>query len=46
MVGRGDEEAVALLSTSIRGQVRAGDPVLFDPRASYALEKLPKEARV
>jgi proteasome-associated ATPase len=43
VVGRGDEEAVALLATDLRGHVRAGDPLLFDPRASYALEKLPKE---
>ncbi|CAN5161026.1 proteasome ATPase [soil metagenome] len=43
VVGRGDEEAVALLSMSVRGQVRAGDPVLFDPRSGYALEKLPRE---
>ena len=43
VVGRGDEEAVALLALGLRGQVRAGDPLLFDPRSSYALEKLPKE---
>src|SRR5438093_668807 len=43
VVGRGDEEAVALLAVGLRGQVRAGDPLLFDPRSSYALEKLPKE---
>jgi proteasome-associated ATPase len=43
VVGRGDEEAVALLAVGVRGQVRAGDPVLFDPKANYALEKLPKE---
>jgi proteasome-associated ATPase len=43
VVGRGDEEVVALLAKSLQGSVRAGDPVLFDPRASYAIEKLPKE---
>jgi proteasome-associated ATPase len=43
VVGRGDEEAVALLAFALRGQVRAGDPVMFDPRSSYAIEKLPKE---
>jgi proteasome-associated ATPase len=43
VVGRGDEEVVALLAKSLQGAVRAGDPVLFDPRASYAIEKLPKE---
>ncbi|HJP66788.1 MAG TPA: proteasome ATPase [Actinomycetota bacterium] len=43
VVGRGDEEVVALLASSVVGTVRAGDPVLFDPRSSYAIEKLPKE---
>src|SRR5438874_6907550 len=43
VVGRGDEEMVAILATRMRGMVRAGDPVLFDPRSGYALEKLPKE---
>ena len=43
VVGRGDEEAVALLATELLGGVRAGDPVLFDPRSSYALERLPRE---
>ncbi|HEX9236527.1 MAG TPA: proteasome ATPase, partial [Actinomycetota bacterium] len=43
LVGRGDEEVVAVLSSQVRGQVRAGDPVLYDPRSGYALEGLPKE---
>jgi proteasome-associated ATPase len=43
LVGRGDEEVVAMLATSIRGALRAGDPVLYDPRSGYALESLPKE---
>jgi proteasome-associated ATPase len=43
VVGRGDEEVVALLAQALRGAVRAGDPVMFDPRSSYAIEKLPKE---
>ena len=43
VLGRGDEEMVAILGASVLGQVRAGDPVLFDPRSGYALEKLPKE---
>jgi len=43
VVGRGDEEAVALLGSELRGHIRAGDPLLFDPRSSHALEKLPKE---
>src|SRR5262245_33949671 len=43
LVGRGDEEVVALLSQDIRGKLRAGDPILYDPRSGYALEVLPKE---
>ena len=43
LIGRGDDEMVALMSATVRGQLRAGDPVLFDPRSGYALEKLPKE---
>ena len=43
VLGRGDEEMVAILGSSVIGQVRAGDPVLFDPRSGYALEKLPRE---
>src|SRR2546423_1051156 len=43
VIGRGDEEMVALLSAEIVGSVRAGDPVLYDPRSGYALEALPKE---
>jgi len=43
LVGRGDEEAVAIVAASIRGSLRVGDPVLFDPRSGYALEILPKE---
>jgi proteasome-associated ATPase len=43
LVGRADEEMVALLSASVRGQLRAGDQVLYDPRSGYALELLPKE---
>ncbi|MEX2202904.1 MAG: proteasome ATPase [Actinomycetota bacterium] len=42
--GRGDEELVATLSAGLRGeQIRAGDPLLIDPRSNVALEKLPKE---
>ncbi len=42
--GRGDEELVATLSASVRDlQIRAGDPLLIDPRSNVALEKLPKE---
>jgi proteasome-associated ATPase len=44
VVGRGDEEYVATLAGTLVGQhVRAGDPVLFDPRSGVALELLPKE---
>jgi proteasome-associated ATPase len=43
LVGRGDEEMVAMLSADVRGTLRAGDPVLYDPRSGYALEALPKE---
>ncbi|MEX0743785.1 MAG: proteasome ATPase, partial [Actinomycetota bacterium] len=42
--GRGDEELVATLSAGLRGElIRAGDPLLMDPRSNVALEKLPKE---
>jgi proteasome-associated ATPase len=43
LVGRGDEEVVAMLSQSVRGHLRVGDLVLYDPRSGYALEGLPKE---
>ena len=44
VVGRGDEEIVATLSAGLLTEsIRAGDPLLIDPRSSVALEKLPKE---
>jgi proteasome-associated ATPase len=44
VVGHGDDELVATLSASLRDeQIRAGDPLLIDPRSNVALEKLPKE---
>jgi proteasome-associated ATPase len=43
LIGRGDEEVVAVLATAVRGQLRGGDPVLYDPRSGYVLELLPKE---
>ena len=44
VVGRGDEEFVATLAGSLLDEVvRAGDPLLFDPRSGVALELLPKE---
>jgi proteasome-associated ATPase len=44
VIGRGDEELVATLSGALLGEaIRAGDPLLIDPRSNVALEKLPKE---
>jgi len=44
VVGRGDEEIVATLSAGLLDeQIRAGDPLMIDPRSNVALEKLPKE---
>jgi proteasome-associated ATPase len=43
LIGRGDEEVVAILASTVKGQLRAGDPVLYDPKSGYALELLPKE---
>jgi proteasome-associated ATPase len=44
VIGRGDEELVATLSAGLLTEsIRAGDPLLIDPRSSVALEKLPKE---
>jgi proteasome-associated ATPase len=43
LIGRGDDESVAVLSADIRGKIRVGDAVLHDPRSGYALEALPKE---
>ncbi len=43
VVGRADEEIVADLSDSLRGQVlRSGDSLLLDSRSSVLLEKLPR----
>src|SRR5690348_6987106 len=39
VVGRGDEERVALMSAKVKEEgIRAGDPVLLDGRSGYALE--------
>jgi proteasome-associated ATPase len=44
VVGRGDEEMVAIVSHALKGeQLRAGDPLLLDPRSGHVLERLPKE---
>jgi proteasome-associated ATPase len=44
VVGRGDEEIVAIVSQPLRSEtLRAGDPMLLDPRSGHVLERLPKE---
>ncbi len=44
VVGRGDEEMVATLSSNLRGTgVRTGDVLMYDTRSGVALELLPKE---
>jgi proteasome-associated ATPase len=44
VVGRGDEEMVATLSSSLIGTgVRTGDNLMYDTRSGVALELLPKE---
>jgi proteasome-associated ATPase len=44
VVGRGDEELVAMISQPLRHEtLRAGDPLLLDPRSGHVLERLPKE---
>ncbi|MEX2275201.1 MAG: proteasome ATPase [Actinomycetota bacterium] len=44
VVGRGEEELVAILSSAVRGEhIRAGDPLLLDVRSGVVLERLPKE---
>src|SRR5438105_3514001 len=44
VIGRGDEEMVAMLSQSLRGQlIRVGDSLLYDQRSGHVLEKLPKQ---
>jgi proteasome-associated ATPase len=44
VIGRGEDELVATLSHGLRHEaIRAGDPLLLDPRSLVALERLPKE---
>jgi proteasome-associated ATPase len=44
VIGRGEDELVATLSHALRQEpIRAGDPLLIDPRSLVALERLPKE---
>ena len=43
IVGRADEERVAELASSLRGEkIRAGDTLLMDTRSGLLLEKLPR----
>ncbi len=43
IVGRGDEERVATIcGPLLESRLRAGDTVLFDPRANMVLERLPR----
>ncbi|UYM05038.1 proteasome ATPase [Solicola gregarius] len=43
VIGNADEERVARLADSLKGtKLRAGDSVLFDPRAGYVFERVPK----
>jgi proteasome-associated ATPase len=45
VVGRGDDEMVATLGAGLVDlKIRAGDPLLYDPKSGIALEKLPKQA--
>jgi proteasome-associated ATPase len=44
VVGRGDEEMVAVLAANLRGTgIRTGDVLMYDQRSGVALEQLPKE---
>jgi proteasome-associated ATPase len=44
VLGRGDEEIVAMISQGLRGEkLRPGDALLLDPRSGHVLERLPKE---
>jgi proteasome-associated ATPase len=44
VIGRGDEEMVAIVSQALGGEhLRPGDPLLYDPRSGHVLERLPKE---
>jgi proteasome-associated ATPase len=44
VLGRGDEEIVAMMAHSLRGtHIRVGDSLLLDPRSGHVLEKLPKQ---
>jgi proteasome-associated ATPase len=44
VIGRGDEEMVAILANSLQGTlIRVGDALLFDAKSGHVLEKLPKQ---
>jgi proteasome-associated ATPase len=44
VLGRGDEEMVAVISKALRDDpFRVGDSLLYDPRSGHVLERLPKE---
>jgi proteasome-associated ATPase len=44
VLGRGDEEMVAVISKTLRDDpFRVGDSLLYDPRSGHVLERLPKE---
>ncbi|HZA60692.1 MAG TPA: proteasome ATPase [Actinomycetota bacterium] len=44
VLGRGDEEVVAIVSKALQGDpFRVGDALLYDPRSGHVLERLPKE---
>jgi proteasome-associated ATPase len=44
VIGRGDEEMVAVMAQTLRNQtIRVGDSLLYDPRSGHVLEKLPKQ---
>ena len=44
VLGRGDEEMVAVVSKALRDDpFRVGDSLLYDPRSGHVLERLPKE---
>jgi proteasome-associated ATPase len=44
VLGRGDEEMVAVISQRLRSEpFRVGDSLLYDPRSGHVLERLPKE---
>jgi proteasome-associated ATPase len=44
VIGRGDEEMVAIIAASLHGHlIRVGDSLLYDTKSGHVLEKLPKQ---